>query len=43
MSDELTEKVIAPDNRSKAEIGRNYGVSETLVGKIKRRENWTHV
>lgn len=34
---------IRGDTRSLTKIARDYGVSHVLIGKIRRRESWTHV
>ncbi len=36
-------RAILSDERSQVAIARSYGVSNVLIGKIKRREIWTHV
>ncbi len=40
---EIREIITSHNRPSFAEIGRRYGVTDVLIGKIARRENWKHI
>jgi DNA-binding XRE family transcriptional regulator len=33
----------AENSKSQSELGKDYGVSQSYISKIKRRESWKHV